>query len=99
MDEKCDITLLERLCSESMLSATDRSLEKIIADAFHNHFGYDIALANKDELHHLTSEGSDIQSFLYRNETFLYITDYEIDSILCDKDGAKVTMKMKYKFV
>lgn len=74
-------------------------LEKIIADAFRHHFGYDIVLADKEEFMHLCTEGSDIQSFLYLNETFLYITNFEIDSILCDKDGAKVTMKMKYKFV
>ena len=90
--------MMEKL-TEGIIAANNRKLEEIIADAFHNHFGYSIAFANKMELQHIIVEGEEVQSFQYRHETFLYITDWDIDYDLLDKAGAKVYMKMKYKFV
>lgn len=86
--------------TNGLIAATNNSLEKIIADAFRRHFGYDIQFADKEELQHLITEGEELQSFQYCHETFLYIsgweTKYEFDSV-----GAKVKvlMKMKYKMV
>ena len=81
-----------------LIAGTNNSLERIIADAFRRHFGYDIRCADKEELQHLITEGEEIQSFQYRHETFLYISGWETKYEF-DRDGAKALMKMKYKMV
>ncbi len=84
--------------TKGLIGTTNNSLERIIAEAFRCHFGYDISCADKDELQHLITEGSEIQSFQYRHETFLYISGWE-QKYEFDGFGAKVLMKMKYKMV
>lgn len=81
-----------------LIGATNNSLERIIADAFLRHFGYNIRCADKEELQHLITEGEEIQSFQYRHETFLYVTDWEYDYHF-DEDKVVCKMKMKFKMV
>lgn len=84
--------------TKGLITANNNNLERIIADAFHRHFGYDILYADKEELQHLITEGEEIQSFQYCHETFLYISGWETEYEF-DRFGAKVFMKMKYKMV
>lgn len=84
--------------TNGLIAANNNSLERIIADAFRRHFGYDIQCADKEELQHLITEGEEIQSFQYRHETFLYISGWETKYEF-DRFGAMVLMKMKFKMV
>lgn len=102
MDEKYKLLELALPCSKDLIPASDSCIDSVIAEAFNRHFGYDYALADKMDLQHLvsvTAEGTEVHTLQYRHETFLDITDYKIDCVLCDENGVKATMKMKYKFI
>ena len=72
--------------------------ERIIKDAFRQHFGFDISDADKEELCQVITKGSDIMSLQYHHETFLYFTDWKYEYRRSD-GKIEVLMKTKYKFV
>ena len=49
------------------------TLEKLVVDAFENHFGISIYDVNLREIEHIRVEDDPIESYRYRGETFLYV--------------------------
>ena len=75
------------------------ALEKLVVDAFENHFGISIHDVNAREIEHIRVEGDPIESYSYRGETFLYVqVPFDID-VNTDSQGVKLKMTYKYKEV
>ena len=75
------------------------TLEKLVVDAFENHFGISIYDVNLREIEHIRVEGDPIESYRYRGETFLYVQVPGDIYVNTDSQGAKLTMTYKYKEV
>ena len=75
------------------------TLEKIVEDAFENHFGISIYDVDLREIEHIRVEGDPIESYRYRGETFLYVQVPGDIDINTDPQGVKLTMTYKYKEV
>ena len=75
------------------------TLEKLVVDAFENHFGISIYDVNLREIEHIRVEGDPIESYRYRGKTFLYVkVPFDID-VNTDSQGVKLKMTYKYKEV
>ena len=75
------------------------TLEKLVVDAFENHFRISIYDVNLREIEHIRVEGDPIESYRYRGETFLYVkVPFDID-VNTDSQGVKLKMTYKYKEV
>ena len=73
--------------------------EKLVVDAFENHFGISIGDVDPREIEHIRVEGDPIESYRYRGETFLYVqVPFDID-VNTDSQGVKLKMTYKYKEV
>ena len=86
--------IIDDVCREQV-----SKLEKLVVDAFQNHFGISIYDVNLREIEHIRFEGDPIESYIYRGETFLYVqVPFDID-VNTDSQGVKLTMKYNYKEV
>ena len=75
------------------------TLEKLVVDAFENHFGISIYDVNLREIEHIRVEGDPIESYRYRGETFLYVkVPFDID-VNTDSQGVKLKITYNYKEV
>ena len=73
--------------------------EKLVVDAFENHFGISIGDVDPREIEHIRVVGDPIESYIYRGETFLYVkVPIDID-VNTDSQGVKLKMAYKYKEV
>lgn len=73
--------------------------EKLVVDAFENHFGISIGDVDPREIEHIRYVGDPIDSYKYRGETFLFVQiPFDID-VNTDSQGVKLTMKYNYKEV
>ena len=75
------------------------TLEKLVVDAFENHFGISIYDVNLREIEHIRVEGDPIESYRYRGETFLCVQVPGDIDVNTDPQGVKLTMTYKYKEV
>lgn len=83
---------------KDIITAGNDKLDALIRDAFRKHFGYDIDKADKSELkHYLTL--MKIESYAYRGEIFLYVSEWDYDYNFSNPEKVTCTMKMSYKFV
>ena len=90
--------LMERIVDDVCRKQVSK-LEKLVVDAFENHFGISIYDVDLREIEHIVVEGDPIESYRYRGETFLYVQvpgDIDINK---DPQGVKLTMKYNYKEV
>lgn len=56
-----------------MIARYNKNLENCIREAFQEHFGFPIEeVKDTENLSRITVQGSPIESFTYRSETFLY---------------------------
>ena len=60
--------IVDDVCREQV-----SKLEKLVVDAFQNHFGISIYDVDLREIEHIRVEGDPIESYRYRGETFLYV--------------------------
>ena len=75
------------------------TLEKLVVDAFENHFGISIGDVDPREIEHIRVVGDPIESYRYMGETFLYVkVPFDID-VNTDSQGVKLKMTYKYKEV
>ena len=87
--------IIDDVCREQV-----SKLEKLVVDAFENHFGISIDDVDLREIEHIVVEGDPIESYRYRGETFLYVQfPRDIDVINTDSQGVKLKMTYKYKEV
>ena len=78
---------------EKMISEYNRNLGIRIREAFQEHFGFPIEqVEDKENLQRLTVDGSPIESFIYRNETFLYY-DHEM---MIEQERDRVTIETRF---
>lgn len=75
------------------------TLERIVVDAFENHFGISIYDVNPREIEHIRFVGDPIESYEYRGETFLYVQVPGDIDVNTDPQCVKLTMTYKYKEV
>ena len=69
-----------------MISRYNKNLENCIKEAFQEHFGFPIEdVKDTENLQGITVQGSPIESFTYRSETFLYY-DHDLKFKSCDSD-------------
>ena len=91
--------LMERIVDDVCRKQVSK-LEKLVVDAFENHFGISIYDVDLREIEHIVVEGDPIESYRYRGETFLYVQfPRDIDVINTDPQGVKLAMTFKYKEV
>ena len=87
--------IIDDVCREQV-----SKLEKLVVDAFENHFGISIDDVDLREIEHIRVEGDSIESYRYRGETFLYVQfPRDIDVINTDSQSVKLAMTFKYKEV
>ena len=69
------------------------TLEKLVVDAFENHFGISIYDVDLRDIERIRVEGDPIESYRYRGEKFL-----DIRSDICqDRKGFYYEIKFSYK--
>ena len=73
--------------------------EKLVVDAFQQHFGISIYDVDLREIEHIRVEGDPIESYRYRGETFLYVQVPGDIDVNTDSQVVKLTMKYNYKEV
>ena len=66
----------QEIISEAVQKQWDEQ-DRIIRQAFQQHFGFPIEQADKSKLDRCTILGSPVQQFRYNQETFLYWDDSE----------------------
>ena len=86
--------IIDDVCREQV-----SKLEKLVVDAFENHFGISIDDVDLREIEHIRVEGDPIESYRYRGETFLYVQVPGDIDVNTDPQGIKLTMAYKYKEV
>ena len=86
--------IIDDVCREQV-----SKLEKLVVDAFENHFGISIGDVNPREIEHIVVKGDTIESYRYRGETFLYVQVPGDIDINTDPQGVKLAMTFKYKEV
>ena len=90
----------EKQILESLLEKYHSSTDKIIEEAFQEHFGFPIRdVQDIENLERISIIGDPIESFRYRGETFLYWHDDRDIKYETDKDGAKITRTIQFKKV
>lgn len=91
---------LEKQILGDLIEKHYSTLDKIIQEAFREHFGFELLeVQDKEELEHIIVQGEPIESFRYRGETFLYWKrdmDIQFGS---NKNGAEVTCTQQFKKV
>ena len=72
--------------------------EKIVGDAFLEHFGFPIQdVQDKEELEHIIVLGDPVESFRYRGETFLLWQKGHLDCHIEKSGDYEVTIESKFK--
>ena len=87
--------IIDDVCREQV-----SKLEKLVVDAFENHFGISIYDVDLREIEHIVVEGDPIESFRYRGETFLYMQEVPGDiDVSNDPIGIKLTLTIQFREV
>ena len=87
--------IIENLCRRHV-----STIEKYVADAFQKHFGISIGDVDLREIEHIVVEGDPIESFRYRDETFLYMHEVPGDiDVGNDPVGVKLTLTIQIREV
>lgn len=91
---------LERQVLGDILGKHASSADKIIEEAFMEHFGFPIKdVQDTEKFERIIVQGDPVESFRYRGETFLYWNrdlDIRFDS---NKDGVRITCATQFKKV
>ena len=85
--------IIDDVCREQV-----STFEKLVVDAFENHFGISIYDVGFEEIEHIRVEGDPIESYRYRGETFLLCAVPGDIDVNTDPQGVKLTMTYKYKY-
>lgn len=72
-------------------------LARIIHEAFQEHFHFPIEEADIEELSHLCTDDTPIESYAYMGQVFLYTEHFS--EIEHDKDGVRLDWGFKYRKV
>lgn len=76
-----------------LISEYNKNLESRIREAFEEHFGFPIEqVEDKENFSRITVQGSLIESFLYRNETFMY---YDHDMRI-EQERDRITIETRF---
>lgn len=75
----------------------EKDLDRIIHEAFQEHFHFPIEEAYTEGLNHISTEGTPIESYAYMGQTFLYIEPFS--EIEHGQDKVKLDYGFKYRKV
>lgn len=91
---------IEKMIVGDILEKQLCSIDRIIEEAFLEHFGFPLQdVKDREELEHIIVQGDPVESFRYRGETFLY-WNREMDiKYGSNKDGTEIICTTQFKKV
>ena len=93
-DLLCFLDTLEEM-EEMEAMKPEKDLDRIIHEAFQEHFHFPIEEADTEGLNHISTEDTPIESYAYMGQTFLYIETFS--EIEHDQDKVKLDFGFKYR--
>ena len=92
---------LEQMIIGDLAREKTAKWDRIIEEAFAEHFGFPIRdVQDIENLRRISSPGTTIESLMYQGQTFLYLdTHQDLDVRLIPGGGYEVKMQLKYQKV